>query len=45
MNESYEVWRISYQSDGQAARAAYVEMMRLIKRIEELEQMNEKTQQ
>jgi len=33
---SYEAWRISYQSSEQAARAAYAEMMRLQKLIEQI---------
>ena len=33
---TYEAWRVSYQSSEQAARAAYDEMMRLRKLIDQL---------
>ena len=35
---TYEVWRISYQSSEQAARAAYAECVRLQAKIEQMEQ-------
>ena len=34
---TYEAWRISYQSDAQAARAAYAECVRLQAKVEAME--------
>ena len=34
---TYEAWRISYQSDAQAARAAYAECVRLQAKVEEMD--------